>query len=164
VKAIDFGKVFGVAVISQIVAFLNAIYQPFAGTIFVFDDWQPIASRSAVAVGFVVVFVMAVVIIKYRREIRQSTIVKNAVAAGILLGVCATIHFLLTIGFAPTPFFLFIVRDVLWQIVYIAMLVMVGVTIALGCLMLFGTNPPAPTADTSPAPANDGRQRRRKRR
>src|SRR5229473_2423981 len=105
------GKVFGTALISQIVAFLNAVFQPFQGTIFVFADWEPVASKSAVAFGFVVVLVVAAVITRSNRPVAVKSIIASGIISGILLAGCAGIYFLLASGFAPTTAFLFWVRD-----------------------------------------------------
>jgi len=136
------GKVFGTALISQIVALLNAAFQPFQGTIFVFTDWEPVASRSAVAFGFVVVLVVAAVITRSNRSVAVRSIIASGIITGFLLAACAGIHFLLAAGFAPTTAFLFWVRDVVWMIVYIVMLIMVGVTVALACLSIFNSAAP----------------------
>jgi hypothetical protein len=119
------------------VAFLNAAFQPFERTIFVFADWQKIASRSAVAVGFVVVVVVAAVITRSKRPVTVKSIVACGIASGILLAMCAGIYVLLASGFAPSTTFLFWVRDIVWMCVYIVMLVMVGVTVALAYLRRF---------------------------
>jgi hypothetical protein len=134
-------KVFGTALISQILTFLNAAFQPFEGTIFVFEDWQPIASRSAVACGFVVVLVIAAVMLN--RSVTAMSIISCGIVSGILLAACAGIHFLLASGFAPTTAFLFWARDIVWMVVYIVMLIMVGVTVALACLRMFNQAAPA---------------------
>jgi len=140
----DAGKVFGTAIISQIVAFLNAVFQPFEGTIFVFEGWQSIASKSAVACGFVVVLVLAAVITRSKRPIRTKSIIACGITSGILLVACAAIYVSLASGFAPTTRFLFWTRDIIWMVVYLIMLIMVGVTVALACLSIFN-----PTAHAS---------------
>jgi hypothetical protein len=137
-KKADVAKVFGTALISQVVAFLNAAYQPFEGTIFVFREWQPIASKSAVAVGFVVVLVIAGLHEQSKKPITAKAIMTPAILSGVLLAMCAAIYVLLSAGFAPSSWFLFWVRDILWMLLYILMLVMVGITIARVCLSLFG--------------------------
>src|SRR5438552_15663531 len=117
----DVGKVFGVAVVSQIIAFLNAVFQPFAGTIFVFDPWQPIASKSAVAVGFIAVLVVTALYLKWKKPVSARAIMIAAIAWSLLLAACVGVYFLLSTGYAPSPKFLFFVRDLTWMLLYIAM-------------------------------------------
>jgi len=138
-KAADIIKVFGTAVISQVISLLNAVYKPFEGTIFVFKDWQSIASKSAIAVGFVVVFVLAARVVTSKRPVTWKLIVGGLITSGILLAACAVIYILLASGFAPSETFLFWIRDVVWMLLYIFMLIAVGITVALGCLLMFGT-------------------------
>lgn len=137
-KPADIGKVLAASVVSQVITFLNAVFQPFEGTIFVFKEWQPIASRSAVALGFVVVLAVTTLVMKSNRVISSKAIVTNLVISVGLLAVCAGIYVMLASGYAPTGTFLFLMRDIVWMLVYILMLVMVGVTVALLCLRLFG--------------------------
>jgi hypothetical protein len=137
-KPADIVKVFAASVVSQVIAFLNAVFQPFEGTIFVFNGWQSIASRSAVAIGFVIVLAVTTLVMKSNREISSKAIITNLIVFGMLLGSCAGIYVMLASGYAPSGTFLFFVRDIVWMIVYILMLVMVGVTVALSCLKLFG--------------------------
>jgi hypothetical protein len=137
-KPTDIGKVLAASVVSQVIAFLNAVYQPFEGTIFVFKEWQPIASRSAVAVGFVIVLAITTLLIRSNKVISSKAIIANLIISGVLLAACAGIYVMLASGYAPSSAFLFIVRDIVWMLVYILMLVMVSVTVALLCLRLFG--------------------------
>jgi hypothetical protein len=148
-KAKDIAKIFGTALISQIIALLNAVFQPFDGTIFVFGAWQPIASKSAVAVGFVAVLVMTALYKIWKKPVSARAIVIAAVVSGLLLAVCAGIYVLLSSGYAPSTVFLFWVRDIIWMLLYIAMLVMVGVTVAL-VLSLFGEKSPSNATTTKP--------------
>jgi hypothetical protein len=147
-KAKDLVKIFGTAVVSQILAFLNAVFQPFDGTIFVFGAWQPIASRSAVAVGFVAVLVMTA--LKWKEPVSGRAIIIAAVVSGLLFAACGGTYVLLSSGYAPSTAFLFWVRDIIWMLLYIAMLVMVGVTVALVFLSLIGEKPPGKTTTTKP--------------
>jgi hypothetical protein len=148
-KANDIAKIFGTALISQIIALLNAVFQPFDGTIFVFGAWQPIASKSAVAVGFVAVLVMTALYKIWKKPVSARAIIIAAVVSGLLLTVCAGIYVLLSSGYAPSTVFLFWVRDIIWMLLYIAMLVMVGVTVAL-VLSLFGEKSPSNATTTIP--------------
>jgi hypothetical protein len=134
-------KVFGTALISQITTFLNAVIQPFEGTIFVFEDWQQMANKSAIASGFVLVLVFVAVI--ENRSVTTKSIIACGIASGILLGACAGIHFLLASGFAPTTTFLFWMRNIIWIVVYIVVLNMVSVTVALVLLRIFNRAVPA---------------------
>jgi hypothetical protein len=131
-----FGQVVLTTLISQVIAFLNAVFSPFEGTIFVFDDWERIASRTAVAVGFIVVLGL----VALNRGASASDLKKRAIGSLVftlfLIGTCAAIYFILKSGFAPTPLFLFWLRDLVWMWVYIGMLVMVGVTISFFSLLL----------------------------
>ncbi|QDP25033.1 hypothetical protein [Bradyrhizobium cosmicum] len=136
-KAADIGKVFGTAFVSQILTFLNAAYQPFEGTIFVFDAWQPKASQSAVAIGFVVILITAAIVIRSNRPVSKGAIFVAGFVSLVLLVLCAATHVLLASGFAPSRSFLFWVRDIFWMLLYIFMLVGVGTTVALACLSLF---------------------------
>jgi hypothetical protein len=157
-RAKDLVKIFGTAVISQILAFLNAIFQPFDGTIFVFSAWQPIASKSAVAVGFVAVLVMTALYQKWKKLVSARAIIIAAVVSGLLLAACAGIYVSLSSGYAPSTEFLFWVRDIIWMLLYIAMLVMVGITVALVFLSLFGGKPPGEaTTDPKPGPKTKGK-------
>jgi len=131
-------KIFGTAAISQVVNFLNAVFQPFDGTIFVFNTWQAIASKSAVAVGFIAVLVLAALYQKWKKPVSARAIIVAVLISGLMLAACAGIYVLLSSGYAPSPTFLFWVRDIIWMLLYIAMLVMVGITIALVFLSLFG--------------------------
>jgi hypothetical protein len=149
-RAQDLGKIFGTAVVSQILTFLNAVFQPFDGTIFVFSGWQEIASKSAVAAGFLAVLVLTALYQKWKKPVSGRAI---AVAAGLsffLFAVCGGIYVLLSSGYAPSPAFLFWVRDIAWMLLYIAMLVMVGVTVALVLLSLFGEKQASEAAATQP--------------
>ena len=138
-KGKDIGKIFGVTTINVVISLLNAAFQPFAGTIFVFDDWQSVASKTAIAVDFVVVLIVASLIIGSKYQITRGAIIWNASAAAVFALGCVAIHILLASGFAPTETFLFWIWDVAWMFLYIAMLVMVGVTVALTLLKLSGT-------------------------
>jgi hypothetical protein len=149
-KAKDLVKIFGTAVVSQILAFLNAVFQPFDGTIFVFGAWQPIASRSAVAVGFVAVLVMTALYQRWKEPVSGRAIIIAAVVSGLLFAACGGTYVLLSSGYAPSTAFLFWVRDIIWMLLYIAMLVMVGVTVALVFLSLFGGKPPGKATITKP--------------
>jgi hypothetical protein len=153
-KAKDLGKIFGTAIVSQILAFLNAVFQPFNGTIFVFGAWQPIASKSAVAVGFVAVLVMTALYQKWKEPVSGRAIIVAAVVLGLLFAACGGTYVLLSSGYAPSTAFLFWVRDIVWMLLYIAMLVMVGITVALVFLSLFGEKPPAKPTTTKPKPGS----------
>jgi hypothetical protein len=149
-KANDLVKIFGTAVVSQILAFLNAVFQPFDGTIFVFDAWQPIASKSAVGVGFVAVLVMTALYQKWKEPVSGRAIIVAAGLSGLLFVACGGTYVLLSSGYAPSTEFLFWVRDILWMLLYIAMLVMVGITVALVFLSLFGEKSPGRTSTSKP--------------
>ena len=70
-------------------------------------------------------------------SISSKAIVTNLVISVGLLAVCVGIYVMLASGYAPSGTFLFLMRDIVWMLVYILMLVMVGVTVALLCLRLF---------------------------
>jgi hypothetical protein len=137
----DFVKLFSTAFISQIITMLNAIFEPFNDTIFVFKGWQSIANKSAIAVGFLVV--MVIVGVKARRGLHVS--VKEIIGSGastiLLLVACAGFYVMFWSGYAPSVSFLYWIRDIGWMIVYILMLVMAGVTIALAYLMALRVTP-----------------------
>ena len=40
-------KILSVTLVSQIVAFLNAVYDPFKGTLFVFHEWEPCGQSNS---------------------------------------------------------------------------------------------------------------------
>jgi hypothetical protein len=46
-------------------------------------------------------------------------------------------HFLIDSGYAPSVDYLYFMRNVLWMLLYLFMLIMVGITVALGQLALF---------------------------
>lgn len=131
------GQLFGFSFISQVPAFLNAALSPFKGTIFAFDDWEPMASKSAVAVGFVILpVIVALNLGASKTDLIKCTIVAVVITL-ILFGICGIIYFVLKTGFAPTVNFLFLVRNIVWMIVYFLALVMVGITIAFAQLLLY---------------------------
>jgi hypothetical protein len=133
-----FGQVVGITLISQILALLNAVFSPFEGTILVFDEWEPTASRTAIAVGFVLVAVIVSLNLgASKTDLRKRTIVSIAITL-ILFVICAVIRLVLESGFAPTGYFIFLVRNILWMVIYIVTLVMVGITIAFAQLLYFG--------------------------
>ena len=74
-KAGDLGKIFATAIVGQVLSFLNVVVQPFSGTIFVFDEWEPIASKSAVAVSFVVVLVLSALLSKSKSGVSGGAII-----------------------------------------------------------------------------------------
>jgi hypothetical protein len=137
--AADLGKIFVVTAINVAITFLNAVFQPFTDTIFALNDWQPVANKSAIAVGFIVILVVAAV--KVKSEVTIRAILGSAIATFTFAAMCIGIHFTLASGHAPTPSFLFWIRDVLWMIVYILMLLFAGITVGLACLRMFGNTP-----------------------
>jgi hypothetical protein len=124
------GQVLGITFVSQVIAFLNAAIAPFKGTILAFDDWEPLASKTAVAAGFVIVAAVVALNLGAQKSVLTYRTIVSVIITVILLVVCIVIYFILRSGFAPSVGFLFFLRDILWMAVYILMLVMVGITIA----------------------------------
>jgi hypothetical protein len=131
------GQVLGITFLSQVVALLNAAFSPFRGTILAFDDWEPLASKTAVAAGFVIVAAVVALNLGATRSVLTHRTIVSVILMVMLLIVCIAIYFLLKSGFAPSAGFLFFVRDMLWMVVYILTLVTVGITIAFVQLLLF---------------------------
>lgn len=155
------GKVVGVTFVSQILSLLNAIFSPFKGTIFVFDEWEPMASKTAVAAGVVIVASVVALNIDASKANLQRRARRSLIATIILFVLCAGIYFLIKSGFAPTTYALFFLRDIVWMLIYIVMLVMVGTTIAFAQLILFSHgSAPGGTAGVA---GNKGRGRASKR-
>jgi hypothetical protein len=131
------GSVLATALISQVVSFLNAVVQHFRGTFLAFDRWGPIVSKTAVAIGFVIIIVIAA----WASSTAQPVLLKRArdslVATLVLFALCIGMYFLIDSGYAPTTEYLYITRDVMWPLLYLFMLIMASITIALAQLALF---------------------------
>jgi hypothetical protein len=129
--------VLGATLISQIVGFLNAVFEPFKGTMFVFDEWVGQASKTAVAVGVVIVAVVAGLNVR----VSPAQIGRRAIACLcvtlLFFILCAALHLIIKSGFAPSEQALFITRDIVWMVIYIIMLVMAGVTMVLAVMMMY---------------------------
>jgi predicted Na+-dependent transporter len=132
-----FGQVVGITFISQVVGFLNAAFSPFRGTAFAFDEWEGKASETAIAVGFLILAVIVSINFSASKtNLKKHTIVSFVVTV-ILFVICAVIYFVLKSGYAPTVSFVFLLRNEVWMVVYILMLIMVGITIAFAQLLLY---------------------------
>jgi hypothetical protein len=132
-----FGQVVGITFISQALSFLNAVISPFKGTILVFYEWESAASKTAVAAGFVIVAVIVALSLRASKDYLVKCTIVSIIITAILLVACTVIYFVLKSGFAPSPGFLFQLRDIVWMAIYIVMLVMVGITIAFAQLLLY---------------------------
>ena len=129
-------KVVGTTLVSQILSFLNAIFAPFKGTIFVFDTWEAMASKTAVAAGFVIVAAVVAMHLGTSKAALKRRLLTSLIVTLVLFGLCAVIYFTVKSGFAPNEMFLFVLRDIVWMLAYIVMLLMVGVTVAFAQLLL----------------------------
>jgi hypothetical protein len=141
-------KVLAPTAIAAVISFLNAVFSPFKGTIFVFDPWEPQASRTAVATSVVVI---AVVVARNLRatvaQLGQRAVIWLVVSL-TLLGFCAAIYLIIKSGHgASSEEALFWIRDIGWMLIYIITLVMAGVTVALA--LMLGAN-----SRTEAAPSN----------
>ena len=128
-------RVAAATVVSQIVAFLNAVFEPFKGTIFVFDEWEPQASKTALAAGVVIVAVVAGLNLRASPAQLGRRAVICLCVTFIFFGLCAAMHVIIKSGYAPSDQALFWTRDIIWMLIYIIMLVMVGVTVAFALMM-----------------------------
>ena len=147
-------KVLAPTTIVALISFLNALFSPFKGTIFVFDKWEPQASRTAVATSIVVV--AAVVARNLRATVAQlgQRAVICLVVSLILLVLCAATYLIIKSGYgASSEEALFWVRDIGWMLLYIVTLVMAGVTVALA--LLLGANSRAEAAPSNAPGSSD---------
>jgi hypothetical protein len=147
-------KVVGITVVSQIVAFLNVLFEPFKGTILVFGEWEAQASKTAVAAGVIIVAVVAGLNLRASPAQLGRRAVICLFVTLILFGLCAAMHVVIKSGYAPSDQALFWTRDIVWMLIYIIMLVMAGITMAFA-VMRYSTGSSAGGARTARSGPND---------